>query len=129
MNKSPYSKDFSPPAPIFSVKLALTGEAPIERTQIALIDTGADGTFAPTSFLEEIGTPVVYMTNVRSYLGDKLHRVPVHMVDIILFDTIWLPNVEVVADDSGSIVLVGRNMLNKLHIQLDGPKEITSVIE
>ena len=51
------------------------------------------------------------------------------MVDFILFDTIRLPDIEVVADDWGSNIIIGRNVLNKLHIQLDGPKETAIVIE
>ena len=129
MSKAAYSKDDLPPAPIFPVRLATPGETPGETTQLALVDTGADGTFVPTPILEELDLPIVYMTNVRSYLGDRLHRVPVHRVDFILFDTIRLPDIEVVADDWGSNIIIGRNVLNKLHIQLDGPKETAIVIE
>lgn len=129
MSQAAYSEDYLPPAPIFPVKLATPGEAPGEMTQLALVDTGADGTFVPTSILEELALPIVYMTHVRSYLGDRLHRVPVHMVDFILFDTIRLPDIEVVADDWGSSIIIGRNVLNKLHIQLDGPKETAIVLE
>ena len=69
MSKAAYSKDYLPPAPIFPVKLATPGEAPGETTRLALVDTGADGTFVPTSILEELALPIVYMTNVRSYWG------------------------------------------------------------
>lgn len=129
MSEASYSKDYSPPAPVFSVKIAVPGESPEETTYISLVDTGADGTFIPTSILEKLGLPIVYMTNVRSHLGDRLHRVPVHMVDFVIFNTIRLPNLEVVADDWGSDIVIGRNVLNKLQLHLDGPNEVVKVIE
>lgn len=73
--------------------------------------------------------PIVFMTNVRSHLGERLHRVPVHMVDIILFNTIRFPNIEVVADDWGNSIIIGRNVINKLNIQLNGPQERLTLVE
>ena len=51
------------------------------------------------------------------------------MVDIILFDNLRLPNLEVVADDSDSTIILGRNVLNKLNLQLDGPNEAVNLNE
>ena len=129
MNQASYSSDYYPHAPVFPVKIAIPGGAPGETTQMALIDTGADGTFIPTSILEELGLPIIYMTTVRSHLGDRLHRVPVHKVDFVLFDSIRLPNIEAVADDWGGSLIIGRNLLNKLQLFLDGPNGTTKVIE
>jgi len=39
-----------------------------------------------------------------------------------------LPLVEVVADDRGNEVIVGRNVLNKLIVTLDGPKQVLEII-
>jgi predicted aspartyl protease len=127
MSNVSYSIEYSPPAPVLPIKLAVPGESPQDIAHFALIDTGADGTFVPTSILEELGLPIVYLANVRSYLGDKVHRLPVNMVDIILFDNLRLPNLEVVADDSDSTIILGRNVLNKLNLQLDGPNEAVNL--
>lgn len=129
MSQTIYSKDFIPSAPVLPVKLAVPGETQGETIQIALVDTGADGTFIPTAILEEMALPIVFMTNVRSHLGERLHRVPVHMVDIILFNTIRFPNIEVVADDWGNSIIIGRNVINKLNIQLNGPQERLTLVE
>ena len=129
MSKTSYSNAYIPPAPVFLVKIAAPGEAVGETTQIALVDTGADGTFIPTSILEEFELPIIYLTNVRSHLGERLHRVSVHKVDLFLFDTIRIPNIEVVSDDWGSNIIIGRNLLNKLQIHLDGPSETTRITE
>lgn len=111
------------------VNLAMPEETPQFGPDLALIDTGADGTFVPTPVLEELGVPVAYMTNVRSHLGEKLLRVSVHKVDLILFDSIRLPDMEVVSDDWGDQIILGRNVLNRLRLLLDGPSQITNMIE
>lgn len=124
--KTPYSHTYFPPAPILSVSLAAPEERPHLGPYPALIDTGADGTFVPTSFLETLDVPIIYATNVRSHLGEEAHRVSVHKIDI-LFNEIRLPNVEVVGDDWGQEVIIGRNVLNKLRLFLDGPGEKTEL--
>lgn len=129
MNKVAYNAAYIPPAPVVPVKIAAPGEAPEEITRSALVDTGADGTFVPARMLEELELPIVYLTNVRSHLGEKLHRASVHQVDFVLFDTIRLPNIEVVSDDWGDSIIIGRNVLNKLHIHLDGPSEVLGIGE
>ncbi|HLF25381.1 MAG TPA: retropepsin-like aspartic protease [Anaerolineae bacterium] len=123
---TPYSQDYVPPAPVLLVSLT----APAETSQVgpypALIDTGADGTFVPTALLERLSVPIVYATNVRSHLATRLRRVSVHKVDV-LFDGVRLPDVEVVSDDSGDEIIIGRNVLNKLQLFLDGPKRVTDL--
>ena len=124
--KTPYSQAYFPPAPVLMISLAVPEEASRFGPQPALIDTGADGTFIPTALLEQLDVPVVYATNVRSHLSEDLRRVSVHKVDI-LFDAIRLPNMEVVSDDWGSEIIIGRNALNQLQLLLDGPKQITEL--
>ncbi len=124
--KTSYSQNYFPPAPMLLIRLAVPEEAPQIGPYPSLIDTGADGTFIPTSLLEQLNVPVVYATNVRSHLGEGLHRVSVHKVDI-LFNTIRLPNIEVVGDDWGNEIIIGRNVLNKLQLLLDGPTQITEL--
>ncbi len=123
---TPYSQAYFPPAPVLMVSLAAPEEASQVGLHPALIDTGADGTFIPTVLLEELDVPVVYATNVRSHLGEGLRRVSVHKVDILL-DAVRLPNIEVVSDDWGSEIILGRNALNKLQLLLDGPNQITEL--
>jgi predicted aspartyl protease len=127
MSSTAYSHDYFPAAPVLSVAISLADGTLGEGSWLALVDTGADGTFVPTEILEELGAPVLYMTNVRSHLGESLHRVAVHKVDIVLFGSVRLPAVEVVADDWGDGIILGRNVLNELQLHLDGPAEITSV--
>jgi len=96
---------------------------------LALVDTGADGTFAPTSLIERLDIPILYMTNVRSHLGEHLHRVGVYKVDLILFGEIRLPNIDIVGDDWGTHIILGRNVLNKLRFDMDGPGQTITLQE
>lgn len=124
--KTAYSKFYTPPAPVLTISLAGLDESALFENQTAFIDTGADGTFIPTAFLEKLGAPVIYNTNVRSYLGERLRRVSIHQIDILV-DKIRLPGVEVISDDWNNEIILGRNVLNKLHIELDGPHQTTRV--
>jgi hypothetical protein len=40
-----------------------------------------------------------------------------------------MPSVEVVADERGTEVILGRNVLNRLIVTLDGPKRVLEIPE
>lgn len=123
MKKQSYSKSFSPGAPVLPVRIASLSA----KSHLALVDTGADGTFVPTDFLVELDAPLLYMANVRAHFSEKLQRAPVYLVDMIFFDSIHLPAVEVIGDDWGDQIILGRNVLNKLNLRLDGPSQTLSL--
>lgn len=129
MKTARYSKEYSPAAPVLPANITIPGETLDSEVVLALVDTGADGTFVPTFILEEMDAPMLYMTNVRSHFGESLQRVSVHKVDIILFGSIRLPGVEVVADDWGDQIILGRNALNMLKLQLNGKSETINLLE
>lgn len=124
MKKQTYSKSFSPGAPVLPVRLVSLSA----QSHLALIDTGADGTFVPIDFLIELDAPILYMTNVRAHFSEKLQRASVYQVDMIFFDSIHLPAVEVVGDEWGDRIILGRNVLNKLNLNLNGPAQTVTVV-
>lgn len=127
MNRYAYSLGYFPSAPVIPTSIA----APEESDQLgpfeALVDTGADGTFVPLTLLEQLEVPVAYTTNARSHFGDKPIRVAMFTVDLILFNTLRLPSIDVVGDQWGEGIILGRNVLNLLKIQLDGPLQALKV--
>jgi predicted aspartyl protease len=129
MEAANYSDEYFPSAPVLTVSLAAPEESSTTEEFSALVDTGADGTFVPASILDKLDLPIAYMTNVSAHVGGNLHRAPVYIVDMTLLGTIHLPSVEVVGDDWGDRIILGRNVLNKLRIHLDGPNETISVSE
>lgn len=129
MNSFPYSQEYTPAAPVIRVELAVLEEGRPIGPYTALVDTGADGTFVPTHLLEELDTIPIYFTTVRSHLGEKAHQAGIHLVDLILFGNVRLPGIEVVSDDWGDQIIVGRNVLNKLRVHLNGPDREIQVSE
>ena len=125
MNSFPYSQEYTPAAPVIRVELAALEEGRSIGPYTALVDTGADCTFVPTHLLKELGTVLIDLKNVRPH-GEKAHEAEIHLVDLILFGNVRLPGIDVVSDNRGEgQIVVGRNVLNKLRVHLNGPdKEI-----
>lgn len=103
-----YRVEYSPPFPVLPVALfhpesgAGTGEIP------ALVDTGADATLVPARYLAAVQAEELYSTSVRSHWGEsRLARI--YLIDMEVAG-LRLPGVEVVADDLGEDVLLGRNV-------------------
>ena len=49
------------------------------------------------------------------------------MVDLQITPNVTLPGIYVVGDDEGNEIILGRNVLNKLYLILDGLKQTTQV--
>jgi hypothetical protein len=45
------------------------------------------------------------------------------------FDNLRLPSIRVVADERSNEIILGRNVLNRLCVILDGPKQETELLE
>ena len=78
-------------------------------------------TGAPGSSRSDPGAPIVDSKRIRSHWGEW-RQVLVFAVDIGIED-LRLPWIEVVGDDQGNEVILGRNILNRLRLLLDGPRE------
>jgi len=122
-----YNTDYFPPAPVLSVALAFPGEAPRLDPLTALVDTGADVSFVPTAYLEELDVPVSHTTRVRLLFGPA-RPANVYRVDVIIGSN-RLPAMEVVGDDEGAEIILGRTILNRLILLLNGPHAMTDVLE
>jgi len=93
----------------------------------ALVDTGADGTLIPISHLRSIQAYPIAEAFLRSHWGER-RRVHLFRVDLRI-DEISLPGVTVVEDDQGQEIILGRDVLNKLRLLLDGPMNELEVRE
>lgn len=60
--------------------------------------------------------------------GGVRRRVDVYIVDVGI-GSLRLPGIELVADEYGADVIVGRNVLNRLMVVLDGPRETIEIPE
>ncbi len=129
MRSVPFSRDYFPPAPVLRVQLCVPDHAPGFRVHTALIDTGSDGTMVPLTLLEHLGVPVAHMVTVRSHIGDNVYRAAVYRVDLVIDEQLRLPAIDVVSDDWGDEVILGRNALNRLRLFLNGPDRLTDVLD
>jgi hypothetical protein len=77
------------------------------------------------ALLENVLAPVLTETRIRSHWGEW-RAVQLFLVDIEL-NGLTLPGVFVVGDDTGVDVVLGRNVLNKLHLALDGRAQLTEI--
>lgn len=123
---SVYTLDYDPPAPVLAVVLAPWGEAPQLGPFLALLDTGADSTFVPQPWLEALEAPPIDTVSVRGMFSEPQNAV-LYKIDLIVNNQ-RLPSVGVVGYAEEEMVL-GRNVLNRLILLLNGPKQIVELLE
>lgn len=122
----PYDETYDPAAPVCQINfsVAATGSS---VSLPAIIDTGADATIVPLEYLRQIGARRVFEASLRSQWGER-RSVYLYLIDLRLGE-LTLPGVYVVGDDRGDEVVLGRDVLNRLRLLLDGPKRVSQVYE
>lgn len=93
---------------------------------MALLDTGADVTFVPTRLLEEIGAAESVQAQIRSHFGE-VQPVQLYLTGIYV-EKVHLVGLYVVGDDNGEEIILGRDVVNKLSLFLDGTQAQTTVL-
>jgi len=121
-----YAADYVPPAPSVEIRLGIPDESLTVGPLQALVDTGADVSIVPLRYIEPLSVPVDNRKYLRSQWGDR-RQVDVYLLDVGIGD-IRLPLVEIVADERGSEVILGRDVLNKLVVTLDGPQRVLEIL-
>ena len=118
----PYDTSYLPPAPALEIRLG-SPEAPLRVGPLsALVDTGADVCIVPTRYIEPLGMQVDNRKLLKGAWGEQ-RPVDVYLLDLGIGE-MRFPLVEIVADDRGDDVILGRNVLNKLVARLDGPRTV-----
>lgn len=122
-----YSRNYFPPAPVIDVIFVSAAESLRVGPLPALVDSGADGTVVPINHLDEIHAPPTMEMSIRGQWGES-RSVMLYLVDIQIGD-LTLPGVEVVGDEISEEIILGRDVLNRLRLLLDGPGETIEVLE
>lgn len=120
-----YCLEYQRPFPCLALRLRNGAEGLRGAETVALLDTGADGTLVPLAYLEEVLAPLITQDRIRSHWGEW-RDVDLYAVDIEI-DGLTLPSVYVVGDEMGEDIVLGRDVLNKLRILLNGPAQRVDV--
>jgi hypothetical protein len=121
-----YSNTYLPAAPIVNVRIGIPGSNLEGTEHPAFIDTGADGTIIPMAYLAQFDIEPDSQRFLRSQWGDR-RAVDVYLLEIAI-NSINLSPVEIVADELGGEIILGRNVLNQLIITLDGPGKVFEIL-
>ena len=124
---TPYlSQNFPLPIPVLPITLGAMEERPWLGPFKALLDSGADLTIVPLLLLQRIKAHPVGAGRLRSLWGDA-HPFAFYMVEMQIEDLL-LPGVRVAGDSMVREIILGRNVLNKLPLFLDGPEQQTTLL-
>ena len=111
--KFSYNTNYYPPAPNLEIRLGLPDESLKVGPLPALVDTGADFTIVPVEIIE----PLEVQIDDRKYLLN------------VGVEDLRLPLVEIIADELGDEVILGRNVINKLIMILNGREQTLEILE
>ncbi len=123
--KFPYDSNYQPPFPAVQVALYNREEGLRTSAMNALLDSGADASLVPIVFLRDIVAPALMDTRIRSHWGEW-RAAQLFVVDVEI-ENIKLPGIFVVGDEQGDEIVLGRDVLNKLRIFLDGLARIVEI--
>ena len=125
--KFSHEDSYDPPFPAIEIILHNSEEGFHTDAIRALLDTGSDGSLVPLDYLRQTFALPLTDTRIRSHWGEW-RTVQLFAVDIELNHLNFkFPGIFVVGDDQGNEVILGRNVLNKLRLFLDGPGNFTDV--
>jgi len=125
VNEYLYDVTYDPPIPVCNVTLTVPSTG--HRVGLtAIVDTGADGTIVPVHYLREIGARRAFEAGLRSQWGEQ-RTVFLYLVDLQIGE-LALSGVYVVGDELGQEIVLGRNVLNRLQLLLDGPAALVQLL-
>ena len=119
--KQAYNAAVSPPIPVLDVRLASSLHDRMAGPFSALVDTGSDATLVPLRHLLVLGAEETAPGWMVGITGDR-RPVALFFVDVHLNNSV-LPGIRVIADEQGDEVILGRDVLNRLSLFLDGPQQ------
>jgi hypothetical protein len=122
---TPYNRNYQPPFPALLTYLRNGDER--SGPFLALLDTGADVTFVPIDLLQEIEALEALGAQVRSHFGE-LRPVQLYIVGFQI-ENVTLGSTYVIGDEVGDAIILGRDVLNKLPVFLDGMQAQTDLLD
>lgn len=123
MNVAYNEIDYFPPAPVLDVEIASPGDDDISLITEALLDTGADVTVVPAGIPAALALPKSRHITIVAADGQAQVAAMWHAT---IRSPIGAFTIEVA--EMGEVSILGRDVLNRATLRLDGPNRIVSVI-
>jgi hypothetical protein len=120
-----YNRQVTPPAPFVHVSLRPPQEGAAGVVVPAQIDTAADLSVIPGRFVEELHLVPLDSVSALGF-GGHLVTLPTFLVELQVRD-LTPATVKVLASHDEPYVLLGRDVLNRFTILLDGPNLVIEV--
>jgi predicted aspartyl protease len=121
-----YNRQLTPPAPCVYVSLARPDNISLSvRNVPAQLDTAAYMTVVPMSVIDQLQLVQIDQASVAGF-GGLVSVVPVFLVRIGI-DDYRAETVQVLANRDEPIVLLGRDILNRHRVVLDGPRLVVDI--
>lgn len=122
-----YNTTYFPPIPVLSIRLYSFITDQFAGPFLSIVDSGSDATLVPLTYLKAIGAEE---TAPGWMVGITGHRQPVslYFVDIYLGEQAF-SGIRVIADKTAQEIILGRDVLNKLPLFLDGPQQQTTFLD
>jgi hypothetical protein len=114
-----YNQQVSPPAPFVHVTVRPPWEGPAGVVVPAQIDTAADLSVIPGRLVEELQLLPLDTVPTLGF-GGHLVTLPTFLVELQVRDLV-LVTVKALASHDEPYVLLGRDVLNRFTVLLDGP--------
>jgi len=127
MSHYPYSTEYLPAAPMVEIRLGAPGTETGSGFLGAFVDTGADVAIVPMAHLRQVGARKVDQAALRSQWGER-RAVTLYAVALEINQHRFAA-IRVVGDEIGDEVILGRNVLNRLRLLLDGPAGMVEVLD
>ncbi len=114
-----YSEDYDPPMPVVDVTLVSPHSGKVVGPEVALVDSGADGTLVPVDLLEQIGAISIASARLRWLWGES-QLVNIYIVQLKIGSYV-LPKARVAGVPSDIDFILGRDVLNQMVFTFNGP--------
>lgn len=120
-----YNRQVTPPAPFVHVAVSPPIEGSSTLIVPAQIDTGADLSVIPGRLVDELHLVPLDLVSAQSF-GGQLLTLPTYLVELRIRD-LEPVSVKVFARPEEYYALLGRDVLNRLTILLDGPNLVVEI--
>src|SRR5687767_4771391 len=121
------TKNVAIPMPVLSIYIGPLGQRPTLGPIMAIVDTGADMTILPVSVIQPIQISPFSSGHLFGQWRDP-HQVDFYLIELEI-EGVRLTNIQIAADETITEVILGRNVLNKLPLFLDGPERHIEILD